>query len=120
MKKFMTLLMLLCNLCLFADVNPIILHNGGAANDHFNFPVPADEPDVFYNNVSQTIIIDGGGEVNYYDVEIISWTTLDTVISAQVSGYYDTIDVSSLSEGGYTIFIYSPTGYTFDGDFEIY
>ena len=98
----------------------INMHHIGNHGTHYNLPVPADQPDVYYNNVSQTIIIDGTGEVNYYDVEILSLTSFDVVISTQVNGYYDTIDVSSLSDGEYTIFIYSPTGYTFDGDFEIY
>ena len=120
MKKFMTLLMLLCNLCLFAEVNPIILHNGGAANDHFNFPVSADEPDVYYNNVSQTIIIDGTGEVEYYDVEIMSLTSFDVLISTQVNGYYDTIDISSLPDGEYVITIDAPTGNSFEGFFSTY
>ncbi len=92
----------------------------GNHNDHFNFPIPADMPDVYYYNVSQTIIIDGTGEVDYYDVEIFSVTSSTTVISTQVNGYYDTIDISSLSDGEYGIIIYSPTGNIFDGFFEIY
>jgi hypothetical protein len=51
--------------------------------------MPAALPDVYYNNVAQTIIIDGTGEVEYYDVEIISLTTLDTVISTQVNGCHE-------------------------------
>ena len=106
--------------CLARDEASINMHFPGHGHDHNNIPIPADMPDVYYYNNTQTIVIDGGGEVGYYDVEIISLTSLNTVISTQVNGYYDTIDVSSLSDGEYTIFIYSPTGYTFDGDFEIY
>ena len=87
---------------------------------HHNIPMPADMPNVYYNNDTRTVIIDGGGEVSYYDVEIVSLTTLYTEISTQVSGYYDTIDVSSLSEDDYVIIIDSPTGYSFEGDFTIY
>ena len=98
----------------------INIQHVGNHGPHFNIPIPADQPDVYYNNVSQTIIIDGTGEVNYYDVEILSLTTFDVVVSTQVNGYYDTIDVSSHPEAEYGIFIYSPTGNTFEGFFEIY
>ncbi len=87
---------------------------------HSNIPMPADEPDVYYNDVSQTIIIDGTGEVEYYNVEIMSLTTFDVLISTQVNGYYDTIDISSLPDGEYVITIDAPTGNSFEGFFEIY
>ena len=122
MKQFKTLFILLFSVtslvCLARDEASINLHFPGGG--HYNTPIPADMPDAYYNNVSQTIIIDGTGEVNYYDVEIISLTSMNTVISTQVNGYYDTIDVSSLPEAEYGIFIYSPTGYTFEGFFETY
>lgn len=118
-RTFFILLLSIMSFSAIADTQ-IIIHQCGHHGTHNNIPIPADEPDVYYNNVSQTIIIDGGGEVNYYDVEIISLATLETEISTQVNGYYDTIDVSSLPDGEYTIIIYSPTGYTFDGDFAIY
>lgn len=119
-------------ICLFSlvllAITPCYIHGNEVINmqhighhdDHFNYPIPADQPDVYYDNVAQTIIIDGMGEVNYYDVEIISVTSSNTVISTQVNGYYDTIDISSLPEGEYGIIIYSPTGNTFDGFFAIY
>ena len=124
MKQFKTLFILLFSVtslvCLARNEENINLHFPGNGHDHYNIPIPADMPDAYYNNVSQTIIIDGTGEVNYYDVEIISLTSMNTVISTQVNGYYDTIDVSSLPEAEYGIFIYSPTGNTFEGFFEIY
>ena len=86
---------------------------------HLENYIPADQPDVFYNCGNQVIIIDGGGEVAYYDVEIESMTTWLTVISTQVSGTYDTIDVSSLVPDEYCITITSPTGNEFEGYFEI-
>ena len=85
---------------------------------HNNLPVPADEPDVYYDTVNQQIIIDGTGFVSYYDVEICSVVTWDIVISTQVNGYYDTIDISSLATGEYCITIESPAGNTYEGFFE--
>ena len=117
---FLLLSLTSVNLFAFTKSDRIVLKPDGPQHNHYNIPMPADMPDVYYNNDTRTITIDGAGEVSYYDVEIISWTTLYTVISTQVSGYYDTIDVSSLSNDDYVIIIYSPTGYTFDGDFEIY
>jgi hypothetical protein len=56
----------------------INLQNIGNHDDHFNFPIPADQPDVYYNNVSQTIIIDGGGEVGILSIADV--TTLSDII----------------------------------------
>jgi len=98
MLNIKRLVIILFSLILFA-INPcyakvngeevINIQNVGHHGDHYNIPVPAEQPDVFYNNVAQTIIIDGTGEVEYYDVEIISLTTLDTVISTQVNGCHE-------------------------------
>jgi len=81
------LLAQLSGVCLARDESCINLQFPGGG--HYNIPMPAALPDVYYNNVSQTIIIDGTGEVEYYDVEIISLTTLDTVISTQVNGCHE-------------------------------
>ena len=121
MRKHLLLFIFLvanCNIVL-ADMNPIVVQNGGSVNDHLEHFVPFDQPDVYYDDVSQTIIIDGGGAVTYYDVEIAPVSSSVPVISTQVSGYYDSIDVSSLSATVYVITIYSPTGNEFEGFFEI-
>ena len=124
MKIHKIILIIVFSLCTIASMarneENINLHYPGGGHTHYNIPIPADMPDVYYNNVSQTIIIDGTGEVDYYDVEIFSVTSSTTMISTQVNGYYDTIDISSLSDGEYGIIIYSPTGNIFDGFFEIY
>ena len=86
---------------------------------HLDQPIYADQPDVYLDTDDLEIIIDGGGEVTYYDVEIESLTTWLTVISTQVNGTYDTIDVSSLAAGEYCITITSPTGHEFEGFFDI-
>ena len=87
---------------------------------HYEFPIPADEPDVYYDSVNQEIIIDGTGYVYYYDVEITSTTNWTVYIIAQVSGYYGTVDISSLPVGDYVITIDSPTGNSFEGFFDTY
>ena len=61
-------------------VNIQQLPHGGI---HLDQPVLADQPDVYLDTSNQVIIIDGGGEVSYYDVEIESMTTWLTVISTQ-------------------------------------
>ena len=94
----------------------ILTHKGGF---HSGMPLPADEPDVYYDEDTQEVIIDGDGYVTYYDVEIAPLSTWIVAISTQVNGSYDTIDVSSLSNGDYCITIYSPTGNTFEGTFLI-
>ena len=99
---------------------PVVIHGGGAVPDHGNIPIPADEPDVYHDTDTQEIIIEGLGFVTTYDVEIASAATLTVLISTQVNGTYDTIDVSSLpSDHVYVITLYSPTGNTFEGTFLI-
>ena len=121
MKKTISILLFyaLCFNVMNADFTPIIIQNGGGGHDHFDHPIYADQPDVYLDTDDLEIIIDGGGEVTYYDVEIESMTTWLTVISTQVSGTYDTIDVSSLAAGEYCITITSPTGHEFEGFFNI-
>ena len=48
----------------------INLQHKGNLHNHFDQPVLADQPDVYYDDDNFQIIIDGGGEVTYYDVEI--------------------------------------------------
>ena len=121
-KRLITLLMSMFVLSISACYSQelINMQHIGNHDDHSNIPVPAEMPDVYYNNVSQTIIIDGTGEVDYYDVEIMSLTTFDVLISTQVNGYYDTIDISSLPDGEYAITIDAPTGNSFEGFFSTY
>ena len=86
----------------------IDLHQSGHAPHHSGQPLfPADQPDVYYDDVTQQIIIDGTGEASYYDVEITSMSTFYVVLSTQVNGNYDTIDVSSLPDDNYEIVITS-------------
>ena len=113
-------LLLSCAMCYaLADEKDINMQYKGYHGPHTEYYIPADQPDVYYDNVAQTIIIDGGGEVTYYDVEIAPVSTFVPVFSTQVNGYYDTIDISSLSQGEYFITIYSPTENEFEGFFYI-
>ena len=120
--KYFTLFLLLfvsTNILAGNRDETIQIHKIGQAGNHFDLPVPAVEPDVYYDRDNQEIIIVGTGNLTYYDVEIESLTTWLTVISTQVSGTYDTIDVSSLAAGEYCITITSPTGHEFEGFFDI-
>ena len=94
---------------LFVDVyadqtSQIRLEHIPRHGDHFEYPVPADMPDVYYDSDNHEIIIDGLSYV--------------TVLTTQVNGYYDTIDISSLPQGHYIITIESPLGNTFEGYFD--
>lgn len=101
------------------EANQIRIQQVPIGGTHYELPIPADQPDVYYDDDTQEIIIDGDGYVTYYDVEIAPLSTWIVAISTQVNGSYDTIDVSSLSDGEYCITIYSPTGNIFEGFFEI-
>ncbi len=66
-----------------------------------------DIPDAYFddNPKAPNIIIDGGGAVSYYDVEISSPVTNTVEISTQVNGTYDTFSISSLPTGTHVITI---------------
>ena len=122
MKK--QLLLLICFIVFssmaFSTRRHIVVHNGGVVDDRIDIPLPADEPDVYYDSETQEIIIDGMGFVSYYDVEITSMSTWATVLTTQVGGSYDTIDISSLPADDYLITIDTPLGNTYEGYFDTY
>ena len=101
-----------------APINIEYQHKG----NHNGLPIyPADQPEVYYDYDEQEITIDGQwSEANYYDVDIVSLSTLDTILSTQVNGTYDTIDVSSLPDDNYKIVITSSLENVFVGYFTNY
>ena len=84
-KALFTLFFITLSLFSNAAMDEIVLTKDGVARDRFDFPVPIDMPDLYYDSNTQEIIIDGGGEVNYYDVEIASVSAWTVVISTQVA-----------------------------------
>ena len=81
---------------------------------------PADMPEVYYDSNSQEITIVADGFACYYDVDIISRTTMLPVISTQVDGYGDAIDISSLPNDNYSIVIISSCNNVYEGQFTNY
>ena len=71
------------------------------------------------NDDTDEIIIIGYGFSSYYDVLIIRNSTNQTMVSTQISGYGDTIDVSSLPSDNFTIVITSECNNVFEGQFSI-
>ena len=123
MRKAIMILTFLLPFSMFASIRggeeQILLQKKKVYGGHIEHYIPFDQPDVYYDSDDQTITIDGDGAVNYYDVEIAPVTSSVPVITTQVSGYYDTIDVSSLPAAEYVITIYSPEDNTYEGFFEI-
>ena len=77
-------------------------HKGGGRSDlPLNFDMPLAY--YYYNSKTHDIIIDGNGEVSYYDVEISTPVTNTVEMSIQVDGTYDTFDISSLPAGAHVI-----------------
>lgn len=89
-------------------------HGGPRADD------PAVEPEAFIDYFEHVIIIDGGDDVSYYEVEITSAINGYYELFTLVNGTYDTFDVSSLSAGSHTISITSPFGDVYEGTFTTY
>ena len=102
-----------------ADEASINMHYKGNHGTHSEYYPPADMPEVHYDDNLEQIIIVGDGFADYYDVEIVSLGSLQTVIATQVDGYGDSINVSSLSIGDYRIVITSSNNNVFEGDFAI-
>ena len=121
MKKSILILFVftLCFLVMKADNRPVVIHNNGG-HGHGGYVI-ADWPDaVYYDSDEMEIVIEADGVSSYYYVEIISDSLNQTVIFTQISGYGDTIDVSSLSAGSYTIVITSQYNNEYEGQFYIH
>lgn len=101
------------------DGEQIFIMKKGNGGHLENYPI-ADMPDaVYYDSDEEEIIIIADGTSLYYNVEIVSDYLNQTVISTQVSGYGDTIDVSSLASGSYTIVITTEFLNEYEGQFSI-
>lgn len=105
----------------FADGSTAQIHieRKGKPDNHGQYYIPADMPEVYYDSDNLEIIIVADGFASYYDVEIFQTEYTIPVISTQIDGYGDSIDISSLSEGSYTIVITSSNNNEFEGTFYI-
>ncbi len=94
----------------------IVLSQPGDHIEHFT---PADMPDVYYDDDNNEIIVVADGFSSYYDVLIIRNSTNQTMVSTQIDGYWDSIDISSLPSDSYIIVITSEFNNVFEGQFTI-
>ena len=125
MKKiivFLAVMMMFPMYC-YADRNgeeQVILHHKKKQTGHLeNYPI-ADMPDAdYYDNDEMEIIIVADGFSSYYEVLIIRNSTNQTMVSTQISGYGDSIDISSLPSDNYIIVITSEFNNVFQGQFSI-
>ena len=122
MRRILLCLFAMISLISYADVGAIVLNPKGSSDDRSGSPLYFDMPLAYYHYdvKTQDIIIDGGGVVSYYDVEISSPVTNTVEISTQVDGTYDTFDISSLAAGAHVITIESPSGNIYEGIFTTY
>ena len=91
----------------------------GHHGDHSQYYPPADMPEVYLDSDEMEIIIVADGFSSYYDVLIIRNSTNQTMVSTQISGYGDSIDISSLPSDNYIIVITSEYNNVFQGQFSI-
>ena len=123
-RKFITFLMVLL-LCvsassIYAQEAVINIQYVGHHGTHSEYYPPADMPEVYFNSADQEIILIADGFSSYYNVEITLTTSYIPLISTQVDGYGDTIDVSSLPDGYYVIVITSEYNNVYQGYFNNY
>ena len=109
----------LYNCILLANYKPIVIQNGGSVGNHSEYYPPADMPEVYYDSDLQEIILVADGFASYYYVEIFQTGYTVPAISTQVDGYGDTVDISSLPDGNYTIVITSEYNNVYQGQFAI-
>ena len=84
-------------------------------HDH-NWNIPADMPDVFYNNVSGTITIVDYANVIYYVTIYDDWWNAVLTDTKPGGG---TINVSSLTSGDYVIEITTSWNNQYEGEFTV-
>lgn len=119
-KKILSIILIaLCELTSYAATDQIVLRKTNQQHDHSEYYPPADLPEVYFDSDNLEIILVADGFSTYYDVEITPTTGYVPLISTQVDGYGDTIDVSSLPDGYYTITITSEFNNEFEGTFQI-
>ena len=121
-KSFIILLFFFLSLDMVADHlrNQIRIRQTGQIPNHSEYYPPADMPEVYYDSDNLEIIIVADGFASYYYVDIVSQSTQLAVISTQIGGYGDTIDVSSLPDDDYTIYITSSNNNEYEGQFTNY
>jgi len=112
-------LILVSQTMLYGEPDRIVLRDTGQQHNHWELPSPAVQPEVYYDDVDQEIIIVGTGSASYYDVVIESVNDWDVSLSTQVNGNYGTIDISSLPADEYCITITTQWNDTFVGYFQI-
>lgn len=120
--RFLIMLMFVIyamNICYINAQESINMQHLGNHGDHSEFFLPADAAEVYFDNDAFEIIIVADGFASYYYVEIFQTGYTVPVISTQIDGYGDTVDVSSLSDGDYTIVITSEYYNVYQGYFAI-
>ena len=119
MRKLFTIFFYSLCIITSADNNQIVLHDTKHQHDHLEYYPAADIPEAYYDDNTQEIIIVADGFASFYDVEIISQSTLLPVISTQIDSYGDSIDISPLPSDNYTMVITSSNNNVYEGQFSI-
>ena len=121
MRKGHLLLLILLIFCCFITSarRRIEMSQGGQMPTHTEHFLPADMPEVYLDSDEMEIIIEADGFASYYNVYISDVPTNTLVISTQISGYGDSIDISSLESCYYLITIVSEYNNVYQGYFTI-
>lgn len=119
MKKILIILMILIVSFDASARREIEIHQNGQMPTHNEYYPPADMPEVFIDLDEMEVIIEADGFADYYVVNIVSQVSMQSVIYTQISGYGDSIDVSSLPDAYYRIVITSSNNNVYEGYFTI-
>ena len=120
MKRIISsILLFYTSLLLFAGNEQIAIsvkRHGGAHSEYY---LPADMPEMYYDSDCNEIIIVADGFAGYYYVDFYLTGYTTPLISTQVEGYGDSINVSNLPVGDYTVVITSEYNNQYEGQLTI-
>ena len=122
MRSFLSIILILFaavsanSIVLSPAQQQVDLREKGQTVPHTQWNIPADMPDVYYNNMSGTITIVDYANVTYYVTIYDDWWNA-VITDTKVGG--GTIDVSSLSSGDYTIDITTSWNNQYEGEFTV-
>ena len=124
MKHVLIAFLFFSPLIVFANIRggeeQIFLQKKKIKDGHTEYYDPADMPEVYYDRDNQEIVLVADGFASSYDVDIFSMSSLQCVLYTTISGYGDTIDVSTLPDDEYNIVISTPYNTIYEGYFTNY
>ena len=116
MKRFYIIILItICGITAMAQDRPDLTHQTNS-DDRDRMWLTCDMPSLVYDETAQVILVEGSESV-YYIATITSQANQMVMLETVIDGEYDTIDVSMLTAGTYTIALTSSRWNTYTWTF---